>query len=421
MTHPFSLVANSVNAPRWGVRLRPQRSALLRLMGVDTMGLRVPFNRPFLCGRELSYIAHANDLGQLAGDGYYTDLCNEWLTRETGSGQAMLTTSATSALEMAAILTDVGPGDEVIMPSFTFVSTANAFALRGATPVFVDIRPDTLNIDENLIESAVTPRTKVVVPVHYAGVGCNMDQIMDIANRRGLWVVEDAAQGISSQYQGAALGTIGDFGCYSFHETKNVTCGEGGALLVKDSKLALRAEVIREKGTNRSQFFRGQVDKYTWSDIGSSYLPGEMSAAFLWAQLQQAQSITQRRLDIWDSYFSGLRELEEENLLELPRIPPECGHNGHLFHIKLKSPSQRSQFLEYMSQKSIGCVFHYVPLHTSPMGRRIGRPSGSLPVTESVSDRLVRLPVWLGVEQYLDEILQAIFDFFAAEPHGGAS
>jgi dTDP-4-amino-4,6-dideoxygalactose transaminase len=312
---------------------------------------------------------------------------------------------------MAAILADIQPGDEVIMPSYTFVSTASAFALRGGTPVFVDIRPDTLNIDETLVEEAITPRTKAIVPVHYAGVGCEMDAILDIARRHGLLVIEDAAQGVMARYKGRPLGSMGHLGCYSFHETKNIISGEGGALLINDPALADRAEIIREKGTNRSLFFRGQVDKYTWVDIGSSFLPGDLIAAFLWAQMQEAESITARRLAIWSRYHEGFSDLEAAGRVRRPVIPVDSQHNAHMYYLLLRDLEDRTKFIEVMAQHEINCVFHYVPLHSSPMGSQRGRAQGNLPVTCNISDRLVRLPLWLGVEEWIDAITEKVQTF----------
>lgn len=370
--------------------------------------LNVPFNKPFMTGRELAYIAQAHANGHLAGDGEFTRRCSQWLERRTGTRKALLTHSCTAALEMAAILAGVGPGDEVIMPSFTFVSTANAFVARGAVPVFVDIRPDTLNIDERLIEAAITPRTRAIVVVHYAGVACEMDTIMDIAGRHGLTVIEDAAQAVMSEYKGRALGSIGQLGTLSFHETKNIISGEGGALLVNDPRLSERAEVIREKGTNRTQFFRGQVDKYTWVDIGSSFLPSELIAAFLWAQMEEADELTRRRLHLWNHYADRLRVLAARGRAQLPFVPDSSKHNAHLFYLILASLEARTRFIERLRQKGIGAVFHYVPLHSSPAGLRYARAHGELPVTETVSERLVRLPLWLGLEQFQDRVIDEI-------------
>jgi dTDP-4-amino-4,6-dideoxygalactose transaminase len=358
----------------------------------------IPFNWPYMTGRELGYIAECHALGRLAGDGPFTKRCHEWIEARTGCAKALLTHSCTAALEMAALLLDIGPGDEVIMPSFTFVSTANAFVLRGAVPVFVDIRADTLNLDEARIEAAITPRTKAIAPVHYAGVACDMDAILAIARRHGLRVVEDAAQGVSATYKGRALGAIGDLGCYSFHETKNVISGEGGALLVNDPALAERAEVIREKGTDRSRFFRGEVDKYTWQDVGSSFLPGEMVAAFLWAQLEEADTIRDRRLAIWRRYHELLAPLEAAGLLRRPITPGDCDHSAHLYYVLVAPGAERQAVLEALKRDGIFAVHHYVPLHSSPAGRRLGRANGQLAVTDDAASRLIRLPLWIGLE-----------------------
>lgn len=368
----------------------------------------IPFNRPYMTGKELSYIAEAHFNGMLAGDGPFTKRCHGWLESHVGTKKALLTHSCTAALEMAAILLNLRPGDEVIMPSYTFVSTANAFVLSRAVPVFVDIRPDTLNIDETKIEAAITSKTKAIAPVHYAGVACEMDVIMAIANQYGLMVIEDAAQGIMSTYKGRALGSIGHLGCLSFHETKNIIAGEGGALLINDSKLVARAEIIREKGTNRSQFFRGQVDKYTWIDVGSSYLPSEISAAFLWAQIEEADDITQRRLAIWGAYHDAFVDLEENNLVHRPVIPSGCQHNAHMYYLILPSFAERMIFIENMKQRGINCVFHYIPLHSSPAGKQFGRAADGLVVTSDLADRLVRLPLWLGLEQEQNRIIDVI-------------
>lgn len=378
----------------------------------------IPFNKPYLTGKELHYVAEAHEIGQLAGDGAFTQRCGRWLEEHSGCNKALLTHSCTAALEMAAILVDIKPGDEVIMPSYTFVSTANAFVLRGGVPVFVDIRPDTLNIDETLIEAAITSRTRAIVPVHYAGVACEMDTIMDIARRHGLMVIEDAAQGVMSSYKGQALGSIGHLGCYSFHETKNIISGEGGALLINEPALAERAEVIREKGTNRSQFFRGQVDKYTWLDIGSSYLPGEIIAAFLWGQMQEANSITDRRLAIWDRYHSVWSALEEAGRLRRPMIPADCRHNAHMYYLLLRDLGDRSAFIEAMKQQDINCVFHYVPLHAAPQGQICGRAVGELPVTCDLADRLIRLPLWVALGDKQEMIVDVALNYFQESPLG---
>lgn len=358
---------------------------------------QIPFNWPYMTGKELYYIAEAHFNGSLAGDGPFTKRCHSWLEKRTGSNKVLLTHSCTAALEMAALLIDIQPGDEVIMPSYTFVSTANAFVLRGGVPVFVDIREDTLNIDERLIEAAITTRTRAIVPVHYAGVSCEMDEIMAIAKRHSLKVVEDAAQGVMAQYKGRALGSIGDLAAYSFHETKNVISGEGGSLLVNNPEIALRAEIIREKGTDRSRFFRGEVDKYTWKEVGSSFLPGELIAAFLWAQLEEAERITQERLNSWEHYHELLAPLEAKGMLRRPVIPVDCKHNAHMYYVLLSPEIDRQKMLDTFKRDEISSVFHYVPLHSSPAGKRYGRASGDLSVTNMQSERLIRLPLWVGL------------------------
>jgi dTDP-4-amino-4,6-dideoxygalactose transaminase len=360
---------------------------------------KIQFNRPHMTGRELYYIAEANFGNILAGDGPYTKRCHEWLEQRTLCSKGLLTHSCTAALEMAALLLDIQPGDEIVLPSYTFVSTANAFVLRGAVPVFIDVREDTLNLDEKLIESAVTTRTRAIVPVHYAGVACEMDSIMSIAKRHGLKVVEDAAQGVMSTYKGRALGSIGDLGTFSFHETKNVISGEGGALLVNEPTLVSRAEIIREKGTDRSRFFRGEVDKYTWQEVGSSFLPGELIAAFLWAQLEEAERITQHRLAIWQRYHDLLLPLEQKGALRRPFIPADCQHNAHMYYVLLADGLDRQQVLNELKRNGVHCVFHYVPLHSSPAGQRYGRTHGDLQVTDKQSERLVRLPLWVGLSE----------------------
>lgn len=371
--------------------------------------MKVPFNRPYMTGRELSYIAQAHQNHMLAGDGPFTAACSRWLEERTKTRKALLTHSCTAALDMAAILAGIQPGDEVIMPSYTFVSTANAFVLRGGVPVFVDIRADTLNIDEGLIEAAVTPRTRAVVPVHYAGVGCEMESILDIARRRALLVIEDAAQGLMTEQRGRSLGAIGHLGAVSFHETKNVISGEGGALLVNDARFIERAEIVREKGTNRTSFFRREVDKYTWVDIGSSYLPGEIIAAFLWAQLEDAESITARRIELWNRYHARLEASERAGRLRRPVIPAGCRHNAHLYYILLPSLEQRTRLIERLRLRGINAVFHYVPLHSSPAGLKFGRTAGSMQHTDALSGRLLRLPLWLGMgEDVPDAIAREI-------------
>jgi dTDP-4-amino-4,6-dideoxygalactose transaminase len=358
---------------------------------------KIPFNRPFMTGKELYYIAEAKFGNMLAGDGPFTKRCHEWLENKSGCAKPLLTHSCTAALEMAALLLDIEPGDEIIMPSYTFVSTANAFVLRGGVPVFVDIREDTLNLDERLIESAITSRTRAIAPVHYAGVACEMDTIMSIARRHGLKVVEDAAQGVMAAYKGRALGSIGDLGAYSFHETKNVISGEGGALLVNDPALTVRAEIIREKGTDRGRFFRGEVDKYTWQEVGSSFLPGELIAAFLFAQLEEAERITNHRLGIWRHYHALLEPLEAKGLLRRPIVPDECQHNAHMYYVLLAPEIDRQKVLSELKRSNIFSVFHYVPLHSSPAGKRYGRAQGDLQVTNIQSERLVRLPLWVDL------------------------
>lgn len=361
-----------------------------------------------MTGKELYYIAQAKFNNMLAGDGPFTRHCHRWLEHYTGCSKALLTHSCTGALEMAALLLDIKPGDEVIMPSYTFVSTANAFVLRGGVPVFVDIRKDTLNLNEHLIESAITPRTRAIVPVHYAGVACEMDTIMDIASRRGLRVVEDAAQAMMSSYKGRTLGSIGDLAAFSFHETKNVISGEGGALLVNDPDLDRRAEIIREKGTDRSRFFRGEVDKYTWQEAGSSYLPGELIAAFLWAQLEEAQSITDSRLASWNYYHDAMAPLEDAGLLRRPVLPASCVHNAHMYYVLLAQGINRNDVLEAMKCEDIYAVFHYVPLHSSPAGKRYCRVHASMEVTNSLSERLIRLPLWIGLTHEQQERVVAV-------------
>lgn len=368
----------------------------------------IPFNKPYMTGKELHYISQAHANGHLAGDGPFTRRCHGWLEKHTGCGKALLTHSGTAALEMAAILAGLGPGDEIIMPSYTFVSTANAFVLRGAVPVFVDIRPDTMNMDETKIEAAVTARTKAIVPVHYAGVSCEMDAIMDVAKRHGLLVIEDAAHGLLSTYRGKALGSIGHLAAVSFHETKNLISGEGGALLVNDDRFAERAEIIREKGTNRSRFFRGQVDKYSWVDIGSSYLPSELIAAFLWAQMESSDDIIRRRCGIWDKYHEALGSGERQRVFRRPIVPAHCSHNGHMYYLILKDLDARTRFISRLRESDIHAVFHYVPLHDSDAGKRYCRCSGSMEHTVEMSERLVRLPLWIGLEEYQESVLRKI-------------
>ncbi|AYC33294.1 dTDP-4-amino-4,6-dideoxygalactose transaminase [Pseudomonas cavernae] len=368
----------------------------------------IAFNKPPYTGNEDKYVMAAMRSSKMSGDGQYTHLCQEWFEKQTGCKKALLTPSCTQALEMAAILLDIQPGDEVIMPSYTFVSTANAFALRGAKIVFVDIRPDTMNIDENLIEAAITPKTKAIVPVHYAGVACEMDTIMAIADRHQLFVIEDAAQGMLATYKGRPLGSIGHMGAYSFHETKNYTSGgEGGLLLISDERFVVRAEIIREKGTNRSQFFRGMIDKYTWVDIGSSYLASELQAAYLYGQLERAEEININRLKTWSAYKSAFSTLTDK--IETPHIPSDCQHNSHMFYLKLSGLESRTRFLEAMSKESVMAVFHYVPLHSSSAGKKLGVFSGTDNFTTKESERLVRLPLWFGMEMAdIDKIVSSV-------------
>ena len=373
----------------------------------------IPFNKIYLTGNELSYIQVSHEVGNLSGDGAFTHKACAWLEDKTHTKKALITHSCTAGLEMAAILANIQPGDEIIMPSYTFVSTANAFVLRGGVPVFVDIRPDTLNIDETLIEAAITPRTKAIVPVHYAGVGCEMDTIMAIAKKNNLIVIEDAAQGVMSTYKGRALGAIGDIGAYSFHETKNIISGEGGAILFNQETLVSRAEIIREKGTNRSQFYRGQVDKYTWQDVGSSYLPGEDVAAFLFAQLEYAEEITQRRMNIWNTYHQALESLEKNGVLRRPIIPEGCQHNAHMYYILLNSLEQRNALIKQFKARDIHPTFHYIPLHSSPAGKKYARANGTMKHTEDLSDRLLRLPLWVGLESHQHEVIDVLTEFFS--------
>ena len=358
----------------------------------------IDFNRPAFVGSELEYIQDAIHRGMLCGDGIYTKKCSQWMEKEFDVSRVMLTTSCTHALEMAAFLCDIQPGDEVIMPSYTFVSTADAFVLRGAKIVFVDIRPDTMNLDEKLIEQAITPKTKVIVPVHYAGVACEMDTIMDIAHRHGLKVVEDAAQGVDACYKGKALGTIGDFGCYSFHETKNFTMGEGGALLFQKEEYLEKAEILREKGPDRSKFFRGQVDKYRWMDYGSSYLPSELNAAYLYAQLEAKDKIQKKRMEIYEYYHRNLADLAAEGKVEQPYVPQECEHNAHMYYLKVKDMKVRTRLLAYLRENGICSVFHYVPLHSAPAGQKFGRFAGEDVYTTKESERLLRLPMFYNLD-----------------------
>lgn len=373
----------------------------------------INFNVPPYVGTEEQYIEDVIKERKICGDGKYTRKCNQWIEENTGISKALLTTSCTHATEMAALLCNIQPGDEVIMPSFTFVSTADAFVLRGAKIVFVDIRPDTMNLDEKLIEKAITKKTRAIVPVHYAGVGCEMDTIMQIAEQHHLQVVEDAAQGVMSRYKGRALGTIGDFGCYSFHETKNYSMGEGGALLIKDEKHIEDAEIIREKGTNRSKFFRGQIDKYTWVNAGSSYLPSELNAAYLWAQLEQADKINQDRLNNWNLYYELLKPLAEQGKIQLPYIPESCEHNGHMFYIKVRDIEERTQLISYLKDNGVMAVFHYIPLHSAPAGKKYGVFCGNDVYTTVESERLVRLPMYYGLkDEQVKYICKLICDFY---------
>lgn len=373
----------------------------------------LPFNIPPYTGDEDRYIKKAIDNHKICGDGEFTKRCNKWIEEETGTPKALLTTSCTHALELAAILLDIQPGDEVIMPSYTFVSTADAFVLRGAKIVFVDIRPDTMNIDEQLIENAVTDRTKAIVPVHYAGVSCEMDKIMEIARKYNLAVVEDAAQGVMSFYKGRALGSIGDFGCYSFHETKNYSMGEGGALLIQRKEKIEDAEIVREKGTNRSKFFRGQIDKYTWVNLGSSYLPSDINAAYLYAQLKKAKEINEDRLESWKFYYDAFEELERKGKIDLPYVPSECIHNAHMFYIKAKDLKERTALIAFLKGRDILSVFHYIPLHSAPAGQKFGRFSGEDRYTTKESERIIRLPMYYRLtDEDKEKVISAVYDFY---------
>jgi len=376
--------------------------------------MKIPFNKPHLTNKEIEYIKHANSLGWLAGDGYYTKLSQQWIEKHLKARKVLLTHSCTAALEMSAILASIQPGDEVIMPSFTFVSTANAFVLRGAKPVFIDIRPDTLNIDESKIEMAITKKTKAITVVHYAGVSCEMDTILSIAEKHKLLVIEDAAQGFLSTYKKQYLGTIGHFGAFSFHETKNIISGEGGAILINDGDFIERAEVVREKGTNRTKFFRGQVDKYTWVDVGSSFLPGEIVAAFLYAQLERSKKINKKRIDIWEKYHRSFEELEKKGYLRRPIVPDNCQHNGHMYYILLPDLSIRTRLINHLKERDIISVFHYVPLHSAPAGKKFGRNVGSMSVTDKTSDTLLRLPLYytMTIREH-ERTIQAIINFFS--------
>lgn len=373
----------------------------------------ISFNVPPYCGKEEEYVIQAIRNHKICGDGEFTKKCSRWIEEKTGSPKVLLTTSCTHATEMAALLSEIQPGDEVIMPSYTFVSTADAFVLRGAKAVFVDIRPDTMNIDETKIEAAITKKTKAIVPVHYAGVACEMDTIMDIARRYNLLVIEDAAQGVMSTYKGKSLGTIGDYGCYSFHETKNYSMGEGGALLIKNEDMIENAEILREKGTNRSKFFRGQIDKYTWVNYGSSYLPSELNAAYLWGELEIADEINENRLKSWNHYYQGLQHLAEKGRIELPVVPEGCVHNAHMFYIKAKDLEERTRLISYMKENGVGCVFHYIPLHSAPAGRKFGRFHGEDKYTTKESERLMRLPMYYGLKsEEIDYVIECLEKFY---------
>ena len=373
----------------------------------------VHFNVPPFVGDEMKYIEQAIKLHKISGDGEFTKKCNKWLEDKFSAQKVLLTTSGTSALDMASLLCDFQPGDEVILPSYTFSSTANSAILGGGGITFVDIRPDTMNIDENLIEDAITPRTKAIIVVHYAGVACEMDTIMDIAKRHNLKVIEDAAQGVMSKYKGKSLGTIGNFGCYSFHETKNYSMGEGGALVINNSNYNEKAEILREKGTNRSRFFRGEIDKYTWVNFGDSYLPSELNAAYLWAQLLKADEINENRKSTWNTYYTELKPLEDAEKLQLPYIPDSCEHNAHMFYVKLKDLEERTKFINFLKEHGIGSVFHYIPLHSAPAGRKFGKFHGKDRYTTKESERLVRLPIYYGMQQKdLEYVVETVKDFF---------
>lgn len=374
----------------------------------------VDFNVPPCVGNEIEYVKQAIESHKICGDGQFTKKCHQWMEDRFNAQKVLLTTSGTTALDMAMLLCDLQPGDEVILPSYTFSSTATSAVLAGAKLVFVDVRPDTMNIDENKIEDAITDRTKVIIAMHYAGVACEMDTIMDIAKRHNLIVVEDAAQGVMSKYKGKYLGTIGTFGCYSFHETKNYSMGEGGALVINDPEYNERAEILREKGTNRAKFFRGQVDKYTWVDFGDSYLPSELNAAYLWAQLLNADEINDNRIATWNRYYQGLQTMAKEGKFEIPTVPEECEHNAHMFYLKCKDLKERSEFIKFMKEKELYCVFHYIPLHSAPAGEKFGRFDGEDEFTTKESERLVRLPMYYGLlEDQVDLVVEGIKEFFS--------
>lgn len=374
----------------------------------------VDFNVPPCVGNEIEYVKQAIESHKICGDGQFTKKCHQWMEDRFNAQKVLLTTSGTTALDMAMLLCDLQPGDEVILPSYTFSSTATSAVLAGAKLVFVDVRPDTMNIDENKIEDAITDRTKVIIAMHYAGVACEMDTIMDIAKRHNLIVVEDAAQGVMSKYKGRYLGTIGTFGCYSFHETKNYSMGEGGALVINDPEYNERAEILREKGTNRAKFFRGQVDKYTWVDFGDSYLPSELNAAYLWAQLLNADEINDNRIATWNRYYQGLQTMAKEGKFEIPTVPEECEHNAHMFYLKCKDLKERSEFIKFMKEKELYCVFHYIPLHSAPAGEKFGRFDGEDEFTTKESERLVRLPMYYGLlEDQVDLVVEGIKEFYS--------
>lgn len=368
----------------------------------------IVFNKPYLSGNELQYIEEAASQGQLAGDGMFTKKCSQWIESNTNCSKALITHSCTAALEMAAMLADIQPGDEVIMPSYTFVSSANAFVLRGGIPVFVDIERKTLNLDHNLIESAITEKTKAILVMHYAGFSCEMDKILDIARENNIFVIEDAAQGILAKYKDNFLGSMGDIGCYSFHETKNIISGEGGAILINNKNLIDRAQIIRQKGTNRVTFDEGKANKYSWIDIGSSYLSGELISAFLFAQLEEAESITKRRLELWRTYHDAFKNLAKDGICEIPRKYDHITHNGHIFYLILKNKTQRDLFIDRMKQKKINCVFHYIPLHNSLAGKTYGRISGNMKNTENISNQLVRMPLWINLD--IDRVISSTLE-----------